>query len=181
VPATGESYYSAEELAIFPLSSKSHWDVPVKLPGGAVLHVLASHPTPRSFDGPEDRNGLRNFDENRFWGDYIDGASYIYDDDGVHGGLAPDASFFVMGDLNHNAGAVRDYILANPRVNDEFVPLPLTGGNLNRIDYALPSTDMTVLGGFVYGLTALYTGWGDYPGRPSDHYPVIVDVRVAHR
>jgi hypothetical protein len=181
VPATGASWYPPATLEIFRLSSKSHWDVPVRLPGGPVVHVLASHPTPRSFDGPEDRNGKRNFDENRFWGDYINDASYIYDDAGVQGGLAPDASFFVMGDLNHNAGAVRDHILANPRVNDEFVPLPLTGGNLNRIDYALPSTDMTVLGGFAYGLASLYQGWGEYPGRPSDHYPVVVDVRVPHK
>ena len=181
-PSTGESWYSPEELEIFRLPSKTHLDVPVRVPGGAVVHVLGSHPTPRGFDGPEDRNGRRNYDENRFWGDYIDGASYIYDDDGHHGGLAADASFVVMGDLNvsptASVSAVRDHILSNPRVNDEFVPLPLTSGNFNRIDYALPSTDMAVQGGFVYGLASIYADWGPYPGRPSDHYPVVVDLRV---
>ena len=36
-----------------------------------VVHFLVSHPTPPVFDGPEDRNGTRNFDEIRFWADYI--------------------------------------------------------------------------------------------------------------
>src|SRR5690606_15190658 len=35
------------------LSSKSHWDVPIRTPRG-MLHLLASHPTPPVFDGPED-------------------------------------------------------------------------------------------------------------------------------
>ncbi len=63
-------WYSAEELAVFRLSSKSHWDVPV-LVGGKVIHTLVSHPTPPVFDGPEDRNGTRNHDEIRLWADYV--------------------------------------------------------------------------------------------------------------
>ena len=35
------------------------------------VHFLVSHPTPPVFDGPEDRNGKRNFDEIRFWADYV--------------------------------------------------------------------------------------------------------------
>ena len=35
------------------------------------VHVLASHPTPPTFDGAEDRNGRRNHDEIRFWADYV--------------------------------------------------------------------------------------------------------------
>ena len=54
----------------FRLSSKSHWDVPIKV-NGEIVHVLAAHPTPPVFDGPEDRNGLRNHDEIRFWDDYV--------------------------------------------------------------------------------------------------------------
>jgi hypothetical protein len=49
-------WYSPEELAVLPLSSKSHWDVPVRV-GKTTLHLLASHPTPPAFDGTEDRNG----------------------------------------------------------------------------------------------------------------------------
>jgi 3-phytase len=74
-------WYSAEELAAFRLSSKSHWDVPIEI-GGAVVYVLVSHPTPPVFDGPEDRNGTRNNDEIRFWADYVTPhrGDYIYDD-----------------------------------------------------------------------------------------------------
>ena len=80
VPETGEPWYAGEVGRQFRLSSKSHWDVPVRLPGGAVLHVLASHPTPPAFDGEEGRNRRRNHDEIRFWADYLDGAAYIRDD-----------------------------------------------------------------------------------------------------
>src|SRR5205809_613313 len=55
-PKTNKPWYTDEELNVFRLSSKSHWDVPVKI-GDKTVHVLASHPTPPSFDGPEDRNG----------------------------------------------------------------------------------------------------------------------------
>jgi len=95
-------WYSPEELEVFRLSSKNHVDVPVIVNGRAV-HVLASHPTPPGFDGPEDRNGKRNHDEIRFWADYVSPgkrSSYIYDDDGERGGLRPGAAFVVMGDLN---------------------------------------------------------------------------------
>ena len=108
VPATGESWYSPEEWSVLRLSSKSHWDIPVRLPGGGVLHVLASHPTPPAFDGPEMRNRLRNSDEIRFWADYLDGADYIRDDAGRAGGLAEDRIFVLLGDLNADPeGTVR--------------------------------------------------------------------------
>ena len=90
------NWYTTEELEQVRLSSKSHWDIPIQV-NGETIHVLASHPTPPVFDGPEDRNGTRNFDEIRFWADYIDGADYIYDDNGSTGGLASDARFVVMG------------------------------------------------------------------------------------
>jgi hypothetical protein len=59
-------WFTPAELEIVRLSSKSHWDVPVRI-GGTTVHVLASHPTPPVFDGDEDRNGRRNSDEIRFW------------------------------------------------------------------------------------------------------------------
>ncbi len=59
-------WYSADELDVFRLSSKSHWDVPIMI-GKNTVHFLVSHPTPPVFDGEEDRNGTRNFDEIRFW------------------------------------------------------------------------------------------------------------------
>jgi len=72
-PATHAPWYTPEMLAVLPLSSKSHWDLPVHV-GRTTLHLLASHPTPPTFDGPEDRNGKRNQDEIRFWSDYLNGA-----------------------------------------------------------------------------------------------------------
>lgn len=101
-PKTGKPWYTKSERDILRLSSKSHWDVPIKV-GDKTLRILASHPTPPVFDGPEDRNGLRNSAEIRFWRDYIGRASnseYIYDDKGRRGGIEPGAAFVVAGDLN---------------------------------------------------------------------------------
>lgn len=101
VKADGSPWYSNEAWQQFPLSSKSHWDIPVNV-NNKLIHILASHPTPPVFDGPENRNGKRNHDEIRFWADYLtpENAGYIYDDKGHFGGLAPDRAFVVLGDLN---------------------------------------------------------------------------------
>lgn len=130
-PATPEpaDWYSPEELEVFRLSSKSHWDVPIDV-GGSTVHFLVSHPTPPVFDGPEDRNGTRNFDEIRFWADYVTpgAGGYIYDDDGMSGGLHPGARFVIAGDQNSDPldgdsipGAIQQ-LLDNPRVNTKVTP-----------------------------------------------------------
>jgi 3-phytase len=122
-------WYSPEELAVFRLSSKSHWDLPV-LVGGKVIHTLVSHPTPPVFDGPEDRNGTRNHDEIRLWSDYVlpSRSGYLYDDQGRRGGLRPGARFVIMGDQNADpfdgdsvAGAAQQ-LLENSRVNTSLTP-----------------------------------------------------------
>lgn len=102
-PRTGASWYSDAVWAQLRLSSKSHWDVPVALPGGTV-HFLVSHPTPPVFDGPEDRNGARNHDEIRLWREYISATDqpWLCDDRGRCGGLASDARFVIAGDLNND-------------------------------------------------------------------------------
>ncbi len=133
--ATAEpgDWYGEEALEVFRLSSKSHWDIPVII-GGERVHVLASHPTPPSFDGEEDRNGKRNHDEIRLWADYIAGDPdrYIYDDKGERGGLRKGERFVIMGDLNadpHDAGAIPGAIgqlLNSPLVAD--VPSPTSEG-----------------------------------------------------
>lgn len=132
-PTTPEpgDYYSEAELDVFRLSSKSHWDVPIRVGRRSVVHLLASHPTPPVFDDPLiDQNGLRNHDEIRFWSDYVRPARgrYIYDDDGRRGGLAPWASFVIAGDQNADPldgdsvdGAVNQ-LLDNPMINDRFTP-----------------------------------------------------------
>jgi 3-phytase len=104
--------------------------VPVRI-GGRTVHFLASHPTPPVFDGPEDRNGLRNADEIRFWADYVSPgprSAYIYDDEGGRGGLAPGAAFVIAGDQNSDPldgdsvpGAIQQ-LLDHPRVDTSVTP-----------------------------------------------------------
>ena len=98
----GTAYFSEAAWAALPFSSKSHWDVIATLPDGRGVHLLASHPTPPVFDGPENRNGLRNAAEIRFWTDYVDGADWVVDDAGHSGGLPDGARFVVLGDLNND-------------------------------------------------------------------------------
>ena len=102
-PATGAPFHPDAIWRQLRLSSKSHWDVPVRTPLG-VLHVLASHPTPPTFDGPENRNGLRNHDEIRLWSEYLSPGDrpWLCDDAGMCGGLAPEARFVILGDLNND-------------------------------------------------------------------------------
>lgn len=122
-------FYSPDEAAIFRLSSKSHWDVPITI-GKKTVHFLVSHPTPPVFDGPEDRNGRRNNDEIRFWADYISPgkSEYIYDDQGRTGGLKPGELFVIAGDQNSDPldgdsipGAIQQ-LLDHPLVNDKVSP-----------------------------------------------------------
>ena len=99
--ATDEPFYSVEATKIFRLSSKSHWDVPIDV-GGKTIHFLVAHPTPPVFDKAEDRNGRRNHDEIRMFTDYVTPgkADYLYDDNGVKGGLPADSRFVIAGDMN---------------------------------------------------------------------------------
>jgi hypothetical protein len=123
-------WYSPAEQAVFRLSSKSHWDVPVRVDGDTI-HFLVSHPTPPVFDGPEDRNGTRNFDEIRLWADYITpgpSSFYIYDDAGKRGGLAPFSRFVIAGDQNSDPldgdsipGSIQQ-LLDHPLVNTTKTP-----------------------------------------------------------
>lgn len=99
----GRWWYDDHVWPRMRLSSKSHWDVPLRLPDG-VVHLLASHPTPPVFDGPEDRNGLRNADELALWRHYLDNrdTGWLCDDAGRCGGLEEGARFILAGDLNND-------------------------------------------------------------------------------
>ena len=130
-PATPQpaDWYSPEELEVFRLSSKSHWDIPIEI-GHKTVHILASHPTPPVFDGAEDRNGTRNHDEIRFWADYLlrSRSRYIYDDEGKHGGLRQGEMFVIVGDQNSDPfdgdsvpGSAQQ-LLDHPLVNTTLTP-----------------------------------------------------------
>ena len=129
-----EEWYTADEKAVLRLSSKSHWDIPIKV-RGKLIHVLASHPTPPVFDGPEDRNGRRNHDEIRFWLDYVSGADYIYDDGGRRGGLSSSDRFVIMGDLNadpHDGDSTGNPVaklLKSPLINSAITPVSVGGAD----------------------------------------------------
>jgi len=133
-PATGMSWYDEGDLAVFRLSSKSHWDIPIHI-SNKVVHFLTSHPTPPVFDGPEDRNGTRNNDEIRFWADYIipSRSGYIYDDNGMPGGLPPGDMFVIAGDQNADPndgdsfpGAAQQ-LIEHPLVNTKVTPASAGG------------------------------------------------------
>ena len=203
----GSGYYSPEVWQALPLSSKSHWDVVARLPDGRALHILASHPTPPVFDGPEDRNGQRNAAEISFWTAYVGGQGWMVDDAGQSGGLEGDA-FVILGDLNADPekgdGNRRTIgaLLQHQRVQD---PMPVSPGaaeqgsprdtadwpedkgpgNL-RVDYVLPSTGLGVAGAGVF-----WPGADDPLARlvatkgrkraSSDHRLVWVDIRLENR
>ena len=119
-------WYPRDAEPLLRLSSKSHWDLPLQIEG-RLIHLLASHPTPPAFDGPEDRNGRRNHDEIRLWADYVspERSAWIVDDAGRRGGLDPSAAFVIAGDLNadpFDGGSHPDAIrqlLEHPRVHRE--------------------------------------------------------------
>ena len=141
-PATAApaDWYSPEELHVFRLSSKSHWDLPVLI-DKRVVHFLTSHPTPPVFDGAEDRNGTRNFDEIRLWADYITPGKgrYLYDDAGRRGGLKPGSLFVIAGDQNSDPldgdsipGSIQQ-LLENRLVNSGSTPASLGAVEQNGI------------------------------------------------
>lgn len=139
-------FYSPDEVDILRLSSKSHWDLPISIYGETV-HFLVSHPTPPVFDGPEDRNGRRNHDEIRFWADYVDPAAsaYIYDDDGVEGGLAPGERFVIAGDQNadpldgDSVDQAIQQLLEHPKVQSTQAP-SAPGGTVAALQGGLNAT-----------------------------------------
>jgi hypothetical protein len=154
------------------LSTTAHWEIPVILPGGGRLRVLAWYATPPVFDGPEDRNGRRNHDETAVWTALIDGRLGL---------PPPEGPFVIAGGANldpldgDGLGAAMQALLSHPRVSD---PLPTSiegaartagdgGVNLSqrgvptldtadwpdtpgepgnlRVDYVLPSSDLRIL------------------------------------
>jgi len=159
--ADGSAFYSAEARAVQRLSTTGHWTIPLHLPSGSRLTVMAFAATPPVFDGPEDRNGLRNAAEILIWPHILDGAL----------GPAPTPPFVLLGTANLDPvdgegrhAAIRA-LLADPRLQDpaprgagppsdpthrgphalDTADWPEDGpGNL-RVDYVLPSAGIEVL------------------------------------
>jgi hypothetical protein len=203
--ADGSPWYSPEAWANFPLSSKSHWDIPLDV-NGKTIHILASHPTPPVFDGPENRNGIRNHDEIRFWVDYLTPgkAGYIYDDNGKKGGLTADTPFVLLGDQNASSDGEGDAInqaisalYRHPRINNSKPPASKGGaenapGNAKaafhtagwrmRADYVLPSKvgfDLVDSGVFWPEKAHPLHGLVGSRGASSDHRLVWVKLELS--
>lgn len=152
----GELFYPEKTWLQLRLSSKSHWDLPICVGDVTCIHLLASHPTPPVFDGPEDRNGRRNHDEVHFWADYVspDKGDYIYDDAGSKGGLERGETWLLAGDMNADpldgealSGSI-DWFTENPYIDDSCVPASRGGveaaereGGLNRHQHGDPAND----------------------------------------
>lgn len=174
---------------ILRLSTTGHWDVPVTLPGGGSLRLLAWKASAPAFR-PQAVNVARNHDETAFWSLYLDGALPW---------PAPEGPFVLLGDPNSDpadgAGdpAAMRALLADPRLTD---PRPASPGgaaaalpgkagdpaldtadwtaNRNvqdnlRVDYVLPSSDLTV------------TGQGVIWPLPDDPFAATVQAASPHR
>lgn len=192
----------AEAVALQRLSTTGHWAVPVELPDGTHLTLLAYLASPPVFDGPEDRNGRRNHDEAAFWSRLLDGAlpypvpkpPYV---------LAGDANLDPVDGDGRPAALLR--LLDGPRFVDT-VPISPGGaeaarrqagvntghggdaardttdwpedgpGNL-RVDYVLPSSDLRVIASGVFWPAEGQPG-ADIAGKASRHRLVWVDVEL---
>ncbi|BFM09043.1 endonuclease/exonuclease/phosphatase family protein [Halioxenophilus aromaticivorans] len=200
-PETGQSWYSAEAWPELRLSSKSLWDLPITV-AGQTLHVLASHPTPPVFDGPEDRNGRRNHDEIRLLADYLSQAGYIYDDNGSKAPFSGQR-FVILGDLNASVYSkdtlpgTLDQLFDHSAINASFTPTSKgahqnapgvagaaehTAAWKSRADYVLPSKQgWRIVDGGVFWPTQGSAEYRLVASRKasSDHRLVYLDLQIT--
>ncbi len=182
-------FYGSEELDVFRLSSKSHWDIPVQV-YGTTFHFLVSHPTPPVFDGSEDRNGRRNHDEIRLWADYLTPGAADY----LGGGLSLQRRFVIAGDQNadptrgDSVNAAINQLLGHSRVDASFTPERSGASTASnkfdtstfglRVDYVLPSQlGFHIVDGAVFWPLGNDEGASLVTG--SDHRPVYLDLQLV--
>ncbi len=160
-----DGFFSAEALSVHRLPTTAHWAVQVDAPGGKVT-VLAAHATPPVFDGPEDRNGLRNADEARLlW----------------HMAGEVEWPFVIAANLNLDPerGDGRRAVIAEllTKVQDPLpglatVDFERPDAGRMRVSYVLPSPNLRVLRAGV--------AWEAAPlsGEFTRHHPVWVDLML---
>lgn len=168
------------------LHTTGAYEVPVILPDGRSIRLLAYYASPPVFDGPEDRNGRRNHDETAFWLHLMAGDLPF---------APPEPPFIVLGQPNldpvDGAGRpdaimrlLRDPHLQDPQPrSDHFAPDPGQKGNPAldtafyngpgglRVDFILPSADLPVADtGIFWPAKAVAVT------AASRHRPVWVDI-----
>lgn len=166
-----------EQAELRRLSSTGHWEVPLALPDGRRLMLMAWCAGPPAF-GRGDENVRRNHDETAFWSRRLDGAL----------GPPPGPPFVLLGSANLDPDrgdgrheAIRA-LLADPRLQD---PRPAAadgslatadwtqlrsgrpGPGRLRTEYILPSRDIAVTGARLIP-----------PPGPATHGTVIVDLAL---
>ena len=188
-----EPWYSDEVRRILRLSSKNHIAVPLQYKQQTVW-ILAAHPTPPVFDGAEDRNGWRNFDEIGLIKSLVVGQS-LRSDQGQMFQIPTNDSFVVLGDLNADpsrgdgqTGAIQQ-LLDSSRVHQRTARgdlVPSSNSAVDdakydtatfglRVDYVLPSNTMNV---YASGICRAPTV-NDKP--ITDHHLVWVDAEPKQR
>lgn len=163
------NYFPDALLARMPLHSVAAWDVAIRTPKG-LLRLLTADASPPAFDGPEDRNGLRNAAELRFWSRYIN----------TH--HLADQRFVLLGTLNNDPSGgdghkrAINQLLGHTALQD---PKPMSDGNsvtadwpdrnlALRVDYILPSHRL--------GVRAAGVERAPQAADGTRHYPVWVDI-----
>lgn len=177
------------------LSTTGHWEVPLRLPDGRSLRLLAWAATPPVFDGPDDRNGKRNHDEAAFWTALIEGKLPM---------PPPEPPFVLLGDANldpadgdglrSGVGALlahRSLQDPRPRGKDGHADAGQAGdpaldtadysalpgvGHL-RVDLVLPSADLRVSGAGVLW-PSLDEPLAEVAAGASRHRPVWVEIAL---
>ncbi|CZF86698.1 endonuclease/exonuclease/phosphatase family protein [Grimontia marina] len=200
-----ESYFLNKGLESIRLSSKNHIALPV-IVGDKRIHLVACHPTPPVFDGPEKRNLRRNADELRLLHDIVTNAPFLVDDSGKRGGLDSSEAFVIMGDLNADPvngdgdkamirTLLSDLILHDVQPQSEGATRSVSDSRMRgkgrathnrglRLDYVLPSHHLKPINSGVFWPKVddalapfIYNESGKpVPGRSSDHRLVFVDV-----
>lgn len=197
VKENGKPYYDQKAWDVFRISSKNHVTIPIRMPAGKIIHTVIAHPTPPVFDGPEDKNGLRNYDEIRLLKDIVNNESYLKSDQGKRGGLQDDVSFVVLGDLNadpidgDSAPGAISQLLDDPKINQtvsngNLIPKSKGGKIYNRrktdkadpafdtaffgarIDYVLPSKNLKATNSGVF-----------WPAEDEDLYDIVKNKKAS--
>lgn len=173
--AAPEFTLAPEVAEVQRLSSHGIWEVPVHLPGGQTLTVLAWHAAPPIDDADFARNVRRNADENAFWLYRLGGDL----------GPAPSHPFVLMGNSNldpaqgNGERSVMARLLSHPELQDlaPSAPHPSDGtastatawwpdgAGALRVDYLLPSSELQILDSGLH-----------WPADEATHAYIWVDI-----